>query len=147
MVGDNVSIERWRDVCLNECMASYAQWLWSEHNGSDLDNHYLRTLSTVDFSAPLYDMGPGHEFDYAGVYQKGAYFEHALRHKIGNDATYVKALKGIQADFSGKNMSMLQLRDELSRRTGVDLTSFWHEWVLSTGRPSDANLFPGTLGS
>ena len=42
-------------------------------------------------------------------------------------------------------MSMLQFRNQLSRRTGVDLTSFWQQWVLSTGRPSDDNLFPGTL--
>lgn len=37
------------------------------------------------------------------------------------------------------------LRDVLEHKAGVDLTSFWDEWVLSTGRPSDANLFPGDL--
>ncbi len=143
--GDNVSIRRWRDICLNECMASYAQWLWSEHNGVDLDARYRSTVMSIDFSAPLYDMGPGHEFDYAGVYLKGAYFEHALRRLVGDDGAYFSALKGIQADFGGANLSMLQLRNVLSRRTGVDLRSFWDEWVLSTGLPSDANLFPGSL--
>ena len=143
--GDNVSVERWRDVCFNECMASYAQWLWDEHNGVDLDARYRRTVNHVDFSAPLYDMGPGHEFTYDGVYVKGTYFEHALRRKIGNDTVYFDALKGIQHDFAGRTMSMLEFRDQLSRRTGVDLTSFWRQWVLSTGRPSPQNLFPGTL--
>jgi aminopeptidase N len=145
--GDNVSIERWKDVCLNECMASYAQWLWREHNGADLDAYYRRTVNQVDFSVPLYDMGPGNEFTYAGVYLKGAYFEHALRRYIGDDATYFDALQGIQQDFAGENMSMLELRDQLSRRTGVDLTDLWREWVLSTQRPSVATLFPGTLAT
>ena len=144
--GDNISIRSWKDICFNECMASYAQWLWSEHNGADLDARYKATIDTVDFNAPLYNMGPGHEFDYAGVYQKGAYFEHALRRKIGDDAAYFGALQGIQRQFGGGNMSMLQFRNQLSKRTGVDLTSFWQQWVLSTGRPSDDNLFPGTLG-
>lgn len=143
--GDNVSVASWKDVCFNECMASYAQWLWQEHTGLNLDDYYRHSVNTVDFDAPLYDMGAGNEFDYAGVYQKGAYFEHALRRKIGNDETYFGALQGIQRDFAGGNMSMIQFRDELSRRTGVDLTSFWREWVLTTGRPSVANLFPGTL--
>ncbi len=143
--GDNVSIRRWRDVCFNECMATYAQWLWNESQGDDLDTYYRNTVNQVDFSLPLYDMGAGNEFVFGGVYNKGSYFEHALRRKIGDDTAYFAALSGIQRDFSGENMGMLEFRDEMSRRTGVDLTEFWREWVLSTERPSPANLFPGTL--
>lgn len=146
--GDNISVLNWRDVCFNECMASYAQWLWDEHRGENLDDYYRRTLSQVDFSAPLYDMGPGHEFDYAGVYQKGAYFEHALRRLIDasdGDAAYFGALKQIQATYGGGNMSMLQFRDVLARITHVNLTEFWKEWVLERTRPSQAMLFPGSL--
>lgn len=40
---------------------------------------------------------------------------------------------------------MLERRDVLQRKAGVDLTSFWDEWILRTGRLSDANLFPGDL--
>jgi aminopeptidase N len=145
--GDNVSVERWKDVCFNECMASYAQWLWDEHTGADLDARYRSSINSVDFSLPLYVMGAGNEFEFAGVYVKGTYFEHALRRKIGDDTAYFDALQGIQHDFAGGNMGMLQFRDELSRRTGVNLTSFWQDWVLSTHRPSEANLFPGTLAS
>lgn len=144
--GDNVSVRRWKDVCLNECMASYAEWLWREHGGADLDAYYRRTVERLDLTAAIYDMGPGQEFTYEGVYVKGAYFEHALRRLIGDDATYFAALQGIQRDFAGANLGMLDLRNELSRRTGVVLTGFWQEWVLETGRPSPQNLFPGTLG-
>ncbi len=40
--GDNVSVRRWKDICLNECLASYSEWLWDEHNGADLDRRYRR---------------------------------------------------------------------------------------------------------
>lgn len=40
---------------------------------------------------------------------------------------------------------MPELRDELATRTGVDLTSFWAEW-MGTRKPSTANLYPGPLG-
>ena len=144
--GDNVSVHRWRDICLNECLASYSEWLWDEHNGVDLDRRYRQRVATRGdklFRGSLYDMGAGHEFD-APVYVKGKYFVHALRNKIG-DARFFRAMRAIQHDRAGGNLSMNGLRDQLERRTGADLTSFWQEWVLQTGRPSHANLFPGDL--
>ncbi len=144
--GDNVSIERWRDICLNECFASYSSWLWDEHRGVDLDERYRRIVAHDSglFDAPLYDMGPGHEFDGPGVYYKGTFFLHALRRLLG-DEPFFSALQGIQRDHAGGNLSMTGLRDELEQRTGVDLTGFWQDWVFTTNVPSDANLHPATL--
>jgi aminopeptidase N len=144
--GDNVSIKRWRDICLNECLATYSQWLWAEHNGADLDQYYRANVSDDPkfFDFPLYDMGPGHEFDFDGVYTKGSFFIHALRRKLGDDAFFT-AMREIQAEDAGGNLSMNDLRSLLEDKTGVDLDSFWDEWVLSTGVPSDENLYPGDL--
>lgn len=144
--GDNVSIRRWRDICLNECLASYSQWLWLEHQGRDLDALYRRGVAGRPswFDAPLYDMGAGHEFDYEGVYLKGQYFLHALRNKIGGKAFFA-AMRDIQRDRAVGNLSMIGLRHALQGRTGVDLTSMWRQWVLHTGVPSRRNLYPGDL--
>lgn len=144
--GDNVSVKRWRDICLSECFASYSVWLWDEHNGDDLDARYHALIDRDGsfFEAPLYDMGPGHEFDRAGVYYKGTFFLHALRNKLGDDV-FFSAMRAIQRDEAGGNISMLGLRDQLQRRTGVDLAGFWDEWVITTGTPSDAHLYPGDL--
>lgn len=143
--GDNISIERWRDICFNECLASYSEELWAEHNGADLDEGYRRLMSTDPpfMAEPLYDMGAGHEFD-PGVYVKGRFFVHALRNLIG-DAAFFETMKEIQAEYAGGNMSMDEWRDVLEEKTGTDLSSFWEEWVLSTGMPSEANLYPGDL--
>jgi aminopeptidase N len=144
--GDNVSVKRWRDICLNECLATYSEWLWAEHNGADLDEYYRAGVTSDPkfFDFPLYDMGPGHEFDFGGVYTKGAFFIHALRRKLGDDA-FFGAMREIQAEHAGGNLSMDGLRAILEDKTGADLDSFWDEWVLSTGVPSDANLYPGEL--
>jgi aminopeptidase N len=145
--GDHVSIRHWRDVCLNECFASYAQWMWDEHNGADLDQRYKNDVTrfAAAFKYPLYDMGPGHEFDGPGVYFKGQWFLHALRNKLGT-AAFFSALQEIQRTYANRNLSMTGLRDRLEKDTGVDLTSFWRDWVLHTGVPSHANLYPGHLG-
>jgi aminopeptidase N len=144
--GDHIALHRWKDICFNECLASYSQWLWQEHKGTNLDRLYRHEINQRGdqlFDGKLYDMGAGNEFDDA-VYVKGKFFVHALRNKIG-DARFFRAMRGIQHDLGGGNLSMNGWRDQLEQRTGVDLTSFWQEWVLQTGRPSDANLFPGDL--
>jgi aminopeptidase N len=69
---------------------------------------------------------------------------HALRNKVG-DARFFAAMRRIQRRHAGGNMSMLGLRNALQRTTGVDLMSFWRDWVLGSGRPSRANLYPGDL--
>ncbi len=144
--GDNVSIERWRDICLNECFASYAQWMWAEHNGADLDAMYRSQVEHYPgaFRYPLYDMGRGHEFDFEGVYFKGQWFLHALRSKLGT-RQFFAALRTIQRSHVNGHLSMVGLRDALEAQTGVDLTSFWDDWVFHTGKPSNANLYPGGL--
>lgn len=142
--GDNVSIKQWKDICLNECFASYSQWLWDEHTGVDLDARYRANVGQLQWKYKLYDMGAGHEFDGPGVYTKGKYFLHALRHKLGDDAFFT-ALRAVQTAHADGNVSMPELRDELTARTGVDLTSFWAEW-MGTRQPSAANLYPGSLG-
>ncbi len=58
---------------------------------------------------------------------------------------FFPAMQEIQAARAGGNMSMLELREVLQRKSGVDLTSFWNEWVLRTGRPWMPNLIPGDL--
>lgn len=144
--GDNVSIKRWRDICFNECVASYSQWLWNEHQGRDLDRDYRRDVKGTPnwlFGEPLYDMGAGNEFGY-GVYVKGTYFLHALRNKVG-DRQFFEAMQAIQRERAGGNMSMIEWREAMERRTEVNLTRFWREWVLETGAPSKPNLYPGDL--
>jgi hypothetical protein len=145
--GDHIALRRWKDICFNECLASYSEWVWREHTGVDLDRLYhqgVRDGGDALFAGKLYDMGAGNEFD-APVYVKGKYFVHALRNKIG-DARFFRAMRTIQHRHGGGTLSMTGWRRALERLTGVDLTSFWQEWVLTTGRPSRANLFPGSLG-
>ncbi|HYN73811.1 MAG TPA: M1 family metallopeptidase, partial [Nakamurella sp.] len=79
--GDKVTIERWSDICLNECFASYASWLWKEKvDGANLDDYWKQQMAAVAddvnyWKSPLVDMGAGEEF--TRVYDRGPLALHA----------------------------------------------------------------------
>jgi aminopeptidase N len=141
--GNSVSLRNWADICLNECLASYAQWLWREaKNGADLDQEYRDAVGRLDFGRRLYDMGAGNEF--RGVYTKGAVAMHALRRQLG-DETFDAVLKGWTERHEDGNASWPQFEDHVEEVSGQRLDGFFDAWFRGETRPSDEYLWPGPL--
>ncbi|PXY31153.1 M1 family metallopeptidase [Prauserella muralis] len=147
--GNTVSVQSWADICLNECLASYSQWLWAEgKQGDDLDARYHRALDRLaedqGFWAPrLYDMGAGNEF--TGVYDKGILAIHALRRQIGEDV-FGRVLREFPARHRDANASWPEFERYVGRVSGQDLREFFDAWFRGTERPGDEYLLPGSLG-
>ncbi|SFP53414.1 Peptidase family M1 [Amycolatopsis arida] len=146
--GNAVTVRSWADICLSECLASYAQWLWAEGTGGqDLDARYRaaveRTRDDTGFwSAKLYDMGAGNEF--AGVYDKGVLAMHALRRRIGEEAFH-RVLPEWVDRHRGGTASWPDFERFVTEVAGQDLREFLDAWFRGTSRPGDAHLFPGSL--
>jgi aminopeptidase N len=146
--GDSVTVDRWMDICLNECFASYAQWLWSEaKDHQNLDQRYRSTVNRMRARDPfwenkLYDMGQGNEFQ--GVYDKGELSIHALRRQIGEDA-FARVLKEWPATHKDGNASWPQFEEFVQRVAGQDLRGFFDAWFHGDKIPADQYLYPGSL--
>ncbi|HTI20055.1 MAG TPA: M1 family metallopeptidase [Kutzneria sp.] len=144
--GDSVAVTSWKDVCMNECFASYAQWLWSEaKDGVDLNARYLaavKNASTNFWNAKLYDMGAGNEFTY--VYSKGPVMLHALRNYIGQDAfdRVLRTWPSLHRGGNGTMQGFQRLTETVAHR---DLSGFFNAWIYGSGKPADEYLYPGTL--
>jgi aminopeptidase N len=144
--GDSVSVQSWADICLNECFASYAQWLWDEAKEHvNLDDQYRHAASNADakfWSGKLYDMGQGNEF--TSVYDKGPMALHALRREIG-DPAFNRVLKEWPAKYRDGNASWPQFEKFVQDLAGKDLSGFFAAWFHSDKKPDDKYLFPGSL--
>lgn len=145
--GDSVSVHRWKDICLNECFASYAQWMWREGTQNEnLDNTYRQEVQAADdtyWSRPLVDMGPGNEF--TAVYDKGQLALHALRRQIGEDA-FNKVIKQWPAQHKDGNASWDEFEAFVKQVSGQkDLDGFFQQWFHGKQRPEDKYLWPGPL--
>ncbi|WP_328609583.1 M1 family metallopeptidase [Amycolatopsis sp. NBC_00345] len=146
--GDNVTLKQWRDICVAECFASYAQWLWSEaKEGQNLDAKY-REIVAANRDNPkfwetrLYD--PGAERYLAAVYRTGPLMLHALRRTIG-DAAFDCALTQWQHQHGGGNASWPDFEALVQHISGKDLSGFFQAWTRSTTIPPGEYLFPGPL--
>jgi aminopeptidase N len=144
--GNSVTVNSWADICLNECFASYAQWLWDEAKSrKDLDSEYRTQVARASnrfWNRKLYDMGAGNEF--GAVYDKGTLALHALRRQIGDDA-FNRVLREWPAAHKDGNASWPEFEQFTSEAAGRDLTPFFEAWFRTDRKPSDDYLFPGSL--
>ncbi len=147
--GDDVTVQRWSDICLNECFASYAPWLWVEDTqGEDLDASWKQQMQELVkvpefWSSPLVDMGAGQEF--TRVYTRGPLALHALRKEIGDDA-FFRLLREWPQMYGGKNATFEDLEKKVNELAGRDVTPFMDAWFRGTTVPAEQYRYPGDLG-
>ena len=136
--GNSVSPSKWADIWLNEGWASYAEWLWAEHNGGitpaqQFDELFLEPAdSNLWSTAPA---APGAEgiFD-RGVYDRGAMTLQALRVKIGDDSFFrlTKQWTSRNRDSDASTQDFIAMAERVSRQ---QLDDFFTTWLYTDTKP------------
>jgi aminopeptidase N len=132
--GDSVALSRWQDIWLNEGFATYAEWLWQEHEGErTAQQSFDRAYSGFDWSVPTGDPGPDRLFGDA-VYQRGAMTVHALRRTIG-DPAFFALLKSWPAERRDGNATTEDFIAAAERAADKDLDAFFEAWLFGKQKP------------
>lgn len=138
--GDSVSVERWKDVWLNEGFATYAEWLWAEHQGTRSAHDSFR----AEYDAIPADNGfwqtkvadPQRDTMFAGaVYDRGAMTLQALRERIGDKAFFrlLPAWTKLHRYGNANTADFVRLAEKVS---GQHLDAFFQKWLFTTGKPT-----------
>jgi aminopeptidase N len=136
--GDSLTITRWKDLWLNEGFATYAEWLWSEHNaGLTAEKTFQDYYSAKN--APIWRYPPGvaqrQDLFNTSVYVRGAMTLQALRKRIG-DQTFFKLLRTWTAQHKYGSVTteeFVQLSEKLS---GKQLGDLFDAWLFKPQRPT-----------
>ena len=133
--GDSVALERWQDIWLNEGFATYAEWLWEEHDGgSSVQRTFDRTYASYDWNQVAADPGVNRLFG-DGAYQRGGMTVYALRRTIGDDA-FARLLTTWTSEHRDGNADTDDLIKLAERLSGKDLGAFFQSWLKGTTKPA-----------
>ncbi len=132
--GNAVTPARWQDVWLNEAFATYADWLWREHQGEGSvrelsDRPGVRSLGGLS----VLDPGAAATFDGV-IYEGGARALHALRLQVGDD-DFFALLRRWFADNRGRSVTTDDFFELVEAVTGEDPEPWADAWLRSPDQP------------
>ena len=137
--GDQVAVERWRHIWLNEGFATYSEWLFGARNGGispqQIFRNYYDNLGPRDpfWSTRIGDPGRTRLFANA-VYDRGAMTLQALRNRIGTRDFFRLMRTWVRDNHDGLG-STREYKRLAERVSGEQLDGFFNAW-LSPGKPS-----------
>lgn len=139
--GDSVTMSRWDDIWLNEGFATYASFMWLEHDQGppalqQMVEQSLRIISARDYP-PLSDPGRDGMFS-VNVYRRGALTLHALRLTIGDQAFFA-LLKEWASRYKYGNATtedfIAMAKANVPGGLAEQLTELFDDWVDSEELP------------
>ena len=135
--GDSVALKRWQDIWLNEGFATYAEWLWDEHEKLlTVQQSFDDVYESYPWDQPGEVTGdPGAQRIFGNaVYQRGGMTVYALRRSIG-DAAFDQLLKRWTAEHRDGNATtddLVALAEEIS---GKQLDDLFQAWLFGKTKP------------
>ncbi|MER6459052.1 M1 family metallopeptidase [Streptomyces sp. NPDC048409] len=138
--GDSVSVAQWKDIWLNEGFATYAQWLWAEHQGtrsahdSFLAGYDSRPADNAFWQTVVAD--PQRDTMFASaVYQRGAMTLQMLRERIGDTAFFklLPAWTKLHRYGNADTADFIRLAEKIS---GQQLDDLFRTWLFTPGKPA-----------
>lgn len=152
--GNNVSIGDWSDIWLNEGFATYATWLWIEHDlGRTFLENYVEEQYAFISGASLSEYGfteqqiaeqlaswpiltepdPDYLFHHV-MYIRGALVLHALRLEVG-DETFFNILRTYHERLAGSTARTSDFIAVAQEVSGKDLADFFDGWLNQREAP------------
>ncbi|MDP3891563.1 M1 family metallopeptidase [Nocardioides sp.] len=138
--GNHVAVRNWRDIWLNEGLATFFEARYVETHGGEsaaqwlLRNHAERGPGSSFWLVPIGDPGKNRMFHEA-VYVRGGMTIQALRQRIGEESFWTLIRTWVQR-HGGGNASTEDFRALAEEVSGEDLGAFFTAWLVTPAKPA-----------
>jgi len=142
--GDHVALEQWQDIWLNEGWATYAEWIWGEHEGfftpqDAFDFFYSEIPDDDPFWKFIVGQPPRDDLFGDPVYLRGGMTLQALRNRVGDAAFWQIARQWVQ-ERGGGTGTTAQFIALAERVSGEKLDDLFDAWLFTGSRPTTTGL-------
>ncbi len=135
--GNSVTSIDVADEWIHEAWGTYLEAVYVEHMfGRDEAVKYINGYrSKVRNREPIVQPRGLHQVPPQDMYFKGALFIHTLRTLVGNDAKWWPLLRAFYQEFKYRTISTEQVVEFFNRRTGMNLTPLFDQYLRHAAVP------------
>jgi aminopeptidase N len=149
--GDDVALARWQDIWLNEGFATYAEWLWEEHEGRGTPQEIFQaTYDAIPADDEFWSVVIGDPtvelLFHDAVYVRGAMTLQALRNEVGDD-TFFEIIREWAASKSGGNGTTPEFIALAEQISGQQLDDVFNTWLFTGSKPPPEAVSGGSARS
>lgn len=135
--GNNISMKDGADMWIHESFTNYSENLFVEYHFTEKEaqDYVVGCRALVKNDRPIigtYDLN--HEGS-GDMYYKGGNMLHTIRHVIDDDETWRSILRGLNSKFWHSTVESKQIEDYISKRSGMDLSKVFDQYLRTTMIP------------
>jgi aminopeptidase N len=146
--GNSITARDVADNWIHEGFTSYSEVLFTECEfGKEAGNDYCEGVrKSIDNDIPLIGKYEVRVEGSGDIYNKGSNVVHMIRQVINNDEQFRKLLRSINETFYHKAVSSEELEKFISKKTGIDLITFFDQYLRTIQIPKlEYRLVKGKL--
>jgi aminopeptidase N len=135
---NNITNKDIADMWIHESFTNYSENLFLDYYyGKEAAADYvIGCRANIQNDKPIIGYYNVNNEGSSDMYYKGANMLHTLRQLIENDIKWRQILRGINKDFYHQTVTSQQIEDYLSKKTGIDLTEFFNQYLRTTMIPT-----------
>lgn len=135
---NNITYKDIADMWIHESFTCYSENLFVEfYYGNKAGSEYVRgQRNEIENTKPIigkYDVNSEGSGD---MYTKGANMLHTLRQIVNDDEKWRTILRGLNSTFYHQTVTTKQIEDYLSQAVGLDLDSFFNQYLRDIRIPT-----------
>jgi aminopeptidase N len=125
------------DMWIHEGFTAYSENLYLNYHFSDkaASEYVIGTRRSIQNDRPIIGTYNVHNEGSSDMYYKGANILHTLRQLVDDDKKWRDILRGLNKDFYHQTVTSKQVEEYMSEKSGIDLTSFWDQYLRTIKIP------------